>query len=49
MSRHEIPLVRPKAELWIGWDPGLDTFLQGKAATGISRGRPVIWLGAMPP
>jgi hypothetical protein len=30
MSRHEIPLDHPKMELWIGWDPGLETFfLQG--------------------
>jgi hypothetical protein len=50
MSRREIPLDLPKMELWIGWDPGLNTFFfQGYDWEKPEEDNPVLWLGAMPP
>jgi hypothetical protein len=50
MSRREIPLDLPKMELWIGRDPGLETFFfQGYDWEKPEADNRVIWLGALPP
>jgi hypothetical protein len=52
MSRRaiDIDLDNPKIELWIGWDPGLDTFFfQAYDWDQPEEVNPVIWLGAAPP
>ena len=47
MSRHQLPTSNPRFEVFVGWDPPLQTyFLQVYDIEGTPDTQPFIWRGA---
>ena len=47
MSRHQLPTKSPRFEVFVGWDPPLQTFFaQVFDRKGDEADQPFIWLGA---
>ena len=47
MSRHQLPTKSPRFEVFVGWDPALQSFFaQVYDTKGEEEYQPFIWLGA---